>query len=593
MLEKIRQLMSENGIDWFLVYSEDAHLSEYTADCDKYREALSGFTGSAGVLVIGWEEAFLFTDSRYHVQAEKQLEKSGIGLMKCGISGIPYPEDFLEDHVWEGQTVALDLKTLSYDRYCKLQKKLPKSVKIIDASRILKESVPDMPARTFNIVEEMPGSSAGKCIEAKLERSRSIIAKKYIKDESYTYILSDLTSIMWLFNLRGNDIRHVPVAYSYAVITAFSATIYINRKMLDADVKAHLEDAGVTLKEYSLFYKDLENIATDVIIADRCKNNALILTECIDKAKFITCHDKDIITKGIKNETEISGMRSAHLKDAVVMIRFIKKVKELAKADKLPDEYELSKMLDDARIQNGCCDVSFDTICAYGTNSAIVHYTAKEDDAAKVYPKGFLLVDSGGHYKFEGTTDITRTISLGELSAEEKKIYTVVLKGNLNLMDAKFPQGYKGALLDGIAEKPLWDNGYFCGHGIGHGVGHYLSVHESEARISRAEYESETPFYPGVIVSDEPGIYIEGKFGVRLENLLLTIGCDDAMGHKMCAFEPLTLVPFDKKAIDLNLLSERELEILRSYNLLIWDRISGLLDDGERQWLKENIDINP
>ncbi|MBO4889649.1 MAG: M24 family metallopeptidase, partial [Lachnospiraceae bacterium] len=234
---------------------------------------------------------------------------------------------------------------------------------------------------------------------------------------------------------------------------------------------------------------------------------------------------------------------------------------------------------------------SFKTICAYAEDSAVVHYIAKKDSAKEIRPEGFLLVDSGGHYRFEGTTDITRTISLGVPTDEERKVYTTVLKGNLRLMDTVFPEGFKGCLLDGIAEEALWEEGYFCGHGIGHGVGCYLSVHESEARISRSEGSREVAFRPGVIVSDEPGVYIEGRFGVRLENLLLVEKAGQIDGHRMCRFSPLTLVPFDRESIDLKLLSDKEKDILYGYNQNILDNIGPMLDDGTLAWLKENIDI--
>ena len=585
--------MTDNGTDWFVVYSEDPHLSEYTAKCDRYREALSGFTGSAGVLVIGPEESLLFTDSRYYVQGEKQLEGTGIKLMRYGMPRVPSCEEYLADHLWEGQRLAVSFKTVSFARYRDLLSKLPESVELVDGEKMLKEAIGELLGhRNFEAVLEMPEEAAGKSTEDKIASIRQKIAKKYPNAGSYTYILSDLTDIMYLFNLRGCDILHVPVAYSYALITGCSATLYISRKNLGTETEKKLEDIGITIREYSCFYKDLDDIATDIVIADAFKNNAAILKRFDEDGIFADCHDPSVIGKAVKNKAEISGMRSAHIKDAVVMIKFIRSVKEMAKEGKLHDEYELGRMLDDARIGNGCSDLSFDTICAYAQNSAIVHYTAGKDTARSVSAPGFLLVDSGGQYRFEGTTDITRTISLGEVSKEEKKVYTTVLKGNLRLMDMIFPEGYKGALLDTVAESPLWETGYFCGHGIGHGVGHYLSVHESEARISRAESERETPFFPGVIVSDEPGIYIEGRFGVRLENLLLTVKSDDIDGHKMCAFEPLTLVPFDKESTDLSDLSEKEMFILKKYNSLIWEKISPLLDEEDRLWLKENIDID-
>ena len=582
--------MSNNDIDWFIVFSQDPHLSEYTGACDKYREAVSGFTGSAGTFVAGHEDSLLWTDSRYYIQAESELKGTGTILMKQGLSDVPGIEEYLCTHIWDGQTLAFDFMSVSYERYKQIRKKLPESVGIVDGLPVLKEAV-SLPARSFAQVDEMPVGAAGKSTADKLSDVRDIIRKTYVTEESYTYIISDLCSIMWLFNLRGEDIAHVPVAYSYALITQYCATLYISRRSLSEEAQLMLDGSGVTVKEYLRFYADLSDIATDIILADPSHNNCRILKGFDEAGSLENCSDPKIIKKAVKNRAEREGMRTSHLKDAVTMIRFIKHVKELAAKDELPDEFELGRRLDEMRLAGGCRDVSFDTICAYGINSAIVHYTAKKDTAAKPKPEGFLLIDSGGQYRYEGTTDITRTVSLGNLSDEERKVYTTVLKGNLRLMNAVFPEGYKGVLLDCIAETPLWEAGYFCGHGIGHGVGHYLSVHESEARISRSSTEDETAFFPGVIVSDEPGIYLEGKFGVRLENLLLVEADKPSDGNRMCRFTPLTLVPFDKEAIEPGMLTEDEKRILHEYNELIIEKICPFLDEEERAWLKQNIDI--
>ena len=394
---------------------------------------------------------------------------------------------------------------------------------------------------------------------------------------------------MWLFNLRGSDIAYVPVAFSYALIDRYCSKLYLNRKMLSEEAAKELKDDGIIVREYSCFYGDLSDIATDVLLADPYGNNAAIMEEADLAGTLVECSDPTLIPKAYKNSTETEGAKTAHLKDSVTMIRFIRKVKEMAAAGDLPDEYELGKMLDDMRCKGGAEGPSFQTICAYGENSAIVHYTAQKETAAKLKPSGFLLVDSGGHYRFEGTTDITRTISLGPLTDEERKVYTTVLKGNLRLLDTVFASGFKGALLDGIAEGPLWSEGYYCGHGIGHGVGSYLSVHESEIRISRNSGEREVAFLPGAIVSDEPGVYLEGRFGVRIENLLLTVSAAKTDGHAMCRFEPLTLVPFDREAIDESVMDDNDRAVLQKYNKLIVDTVAPILNEDARAWLEEYI----
>ena len=591
MVERLRTVMTKEGVDWFIVYLSDPHLSEYISRSDRYLTAISHFTGSAGTLLVGQSEAFLWTDSRYFVQAKDQLDGTGITLMKSGLAGVPTITDHMSEHVWDGQTVALDLMTVSYNAYKKLRETMPDTVDIVDGRSILRSAVPDLPEREFNEIAAVPQEYCGVSTAAKLTDVRKTIRKKYAHDRSYTYILSDITNNMWLFNLRGNDTECVPAAYSYAMITDVSATLYIEPGKLDNDAKEMLDEAGVSIRPYKKFYDDLDDIATDVVIADSYANNCNILLGFSKDGIYRDCSDCEIIRKAVKNSTEISGMKDAHQKDAVTVIKFIRKIKEMAKDGTLSDEYDIGQMLDDMRIKNGASTLAFKTICAYKENAAVVHYIARKESAKQVMPEGFLLVDSGGQYKNLGTTDITRTISLGEVSAEEKKVYTTVLKGNLRLMNAVFPRGFKGALLDCLAESVLWENGYFCGHGIGHGVGCYLAVHEGETRISRGSGDRESCFFPGVIVSDEPGVYIEGRFGVRLENLLLTVASDDLDGNKMCAFEPLTLVPFDKESIDMSLLTDTEKDILTRYYDLITKKIVPLLDEDDKKWAMEYMKL--
>ncbi len=586
MLDTLRAQMSANGIDWFIVFSSDEHLSEYTAESDRYIKNLSGFTGSAGTLVVCADNAWLWTDSRYHIQAKEELEGTGTELMASGNTGVPSLERFLSDHVWNGMTIAFDQKTISFDHYNEIVRMLPADVCIIDGHDILKNSAENMPQRSFAPIVSIE-DKAGQSTISKLKTARTNISRLFPQTQSYTYILSDLTAIMWLFNLRGSDIDHVPVAVSYAMITSYSATVYLNRKNLDEGARQRLEDDSILIKEYSRFYRELDDIATDVVISDECSNNTGIIRPFDESGIHLGCRDCDIITKAIKNDSEIRGMKNAHLKDAVTLTRFIMYLKKAALTNSLSDEYEIGKMLDKKRLENGCSDTSFATICAYGKNSAIVHYVAQKGKCADVDDHGFFLIDSGGHYPYDGTTDVTRTISLGKVTQEEKKVYTTVLKGNLRLMDAVFPEGCEGTLLDALAELPLWENGYYCGHGIGHGVGCYLSVHESEARIARRSGKREIPLRCGVIVSDEPGIYLEGKFGVRIENLLLVVKADPIDSHPMCGFEPLTLVPFDRESIDLSLLDDHERKVLYEYNLLVYETIGPLLEEDERQWLKE------
>ncbi len=582
--------MADAGIDYFIVFSKDAHLSEYTGDCDRYRAVISGFTGSAGTLVVSADEAFLWTDMRYHIQAERQLSGTGISLMKYGLPGVASFEDYICDHIWDGMTVAFDFMTASYEKYTSLAGRLPKSVSVIDGHDILISSA-DMPKRVFEGISCVPVDKAGVSVSEKLAKLRETVRKRYVNDESYTYIMSDLTSIMWLFNLRGRDIDYVPVAYSYAAITEYEATLYIARRKLSKEASENLEEQGARTSEYSTFYESLRDTATDIVLADPFTNSCRVIKNFDEEGIYRECDDTVLIRKAVKNGAETEGMKSSHIKDAVTMIKFLRRIKELAAENDLPDEYSAGAMLDDMRLHGGCSSLSFETICAYGDNAAIVHYGVRKETSKKLEPKGFLLVDSGGQYQYEGTTDITRTIPLGPLTDEEKRGYTAVLIGNLRLMNMVFPAGCEGTLLDAIAEQSLWENGYYCGHGIGHGVGCNLSVHESEARIGRRTQEREITIRPGVVVSNEPGVYIEGSFGVRLENLLLTVPDKPIDGHPMCRFEALTLVPFDSSAVDLSMMSEKEISFLKGYHHLIWETVSPHLDESDRMWLKEYIDI--
>ncbi|MBR6159727.1 MAG: aminopeptidase P family N-terminal domain-containing protein, partial [Lachnospiraceae bacterium] len=395
MLEKIREAMRSENIDWLVVFSKDPHLSEYTARCDKYREAVSGFTGSAGTVVISENEAYLWTDMRYHLQASIELKDSGIFLMKYGLPSVPSMEDFLCEHIWDGQTLAFDLMTVSASRYRELKKRLPATVDIVDAHKLLRSCV-EMPKRSFGEIVPVPDEMSGKSIAEKLDALRRMISKRYVNDESYTYVLSDLMSQMWLLNIRGCDIEYVPVAYSYTMITAYDVTVFVSRKSLSDEAKEKLQDQGINIKEYSTFYESLKDIATDVVLADPQFNNCRVLLQALDEGIFRECDDTVLIPKALKNDAEIKGMKSAHLKDAVTMIRFIKKLKEMAAEGSLTDEFSIGAMLDDMRLGGGCSSLSFETICAYADNCAIVHYGVTKEASKPVKSRGFLLVDSGG-----------------------------------------------------------------------------------------------------------------------------------------------------------------------------------------------------
>lgn len=583
-IKMLRQKMSENGIDYILIPTDDPHLSEYVQEADKVREYFSGFTGSAGTLLVSMENAYLWTDSRYFLQAQEELYGSEIVLMKSGEKNVPEVYDFVRDNIWEGQSIALDYKTISANNFGKLCKLAGKNVEVNDGSKIIREAFTERPKRIFNPSYMIDDRLSGKSTREKINEIREIIQKKLDDvEESYTYIISDLCSIMWICNLRGSDVSHVPVAYSYMCIDQNTATIYLNKKNCDVLVREALANNDILLKEYGTFYNELDNIASDVVFLDKDKNNASIFEKVRDYCEIKEVRDRDFIKKYIKNDAEIEGMKKAHLIDATVCISYIRRIKELVKSEKI-SEYDAAMMLDKMRLDvKECDDISFDTICGYGKNGAIVHYEATKNMCSQLSDSGFLLVDSGGHYEM-GTTDITRTIALGTLTDKEKEVYTIVLKSNLNLLKAVFRSDVRGDNLDILARQPMWEYGYSYGHGTGHGIGCKLSVHEDPIRISYKNHDG-GEFVPGVVVSDEPGIYIENEFGVRLENALLVKYKDEE--NELCEFESLTLVPFEREAILTNMLTAEELCVLNKYHKKVFDMISPLLEEEDCKWLKE------
>lgn len=581
-IAKLRNKMLEEGIDWLVITTADPHLSEGLSECDKVREYYSGFTGSAGTLVINETEAFLWTDSRYYVQAQEELNYSEIKLMKDGTKGVPGVNEYIAGHVWPGQTIGFDYRRISARKYNELRDLSGEDINFVNASKMITECWDDIPARQFESINVIDDKTAGKSSADKIDDIRKLI-EKYLKDDeiSYSYIVSDLCSNMWITNLRGCDIENVPVAYSYLIINNYSAVLFVKKKALSKDIEDKLNDAGIIIKDYGMFERELREIASDCVMFDDATNNAS-LYEILADYNVVNVKDSSFIKKYIKNEAEIEGMKAAHILDAKVMISFIKEVKDMASKGISSNEYELGKKLDEMRLSEAKCEsLSFDTICGFNSNGAIVHYKAPDKDSMAVKSDGLLLVDSGAHYEF-GTTDITRTIVLGNISNKAKECYTAVLMGNLRLMSTIFAEGVKGENLDVIAREPIWEAGYDYGHGTGHGIGCKLSVHEPYVTIS---YRSNLgiALQAGMVVSDEPGIYLEGEFGIRLENALLVKNVRD----NILGFESLTLVPFDKDAILTNKLSERDVEILNNYHKRVYDVMSENLDEEHRNWLYE------
>lgn len=584
-INKLREQMSGAGIDFVIIYTADPHLSEYISDTDKTREYFSGFTGSAGTLLVSMEDAVLWTDSRYYVQAEHELKNSNIRLMKDGLKGVPSVSEYIASAVWNGQCIGIDYRTISSNAYELLRKKLPDDVEIVDAISVISKSFEDRKKREFNEITILDEELCGDSSANKIAKVRELIIKKNsFIEESYTYIISDLTSIMWLLNIRGCDVEYVQVAFSYLLIDNNYASVFINKKAITSELKDKLLEAGVSIKEYGTFYNELLELATDYVIFDKSKTNEAINQKASSYCEVIECNDYDFIKKYIKNDREIEGFLDAHIIDGAIMCSFINRIKKLVNENSI-DEYEAGKLLDSMRLENKHVkSLSFETICAYKENGAIVHYSAEKGTSKKLAPNSLLLVDSGAHYEM-GTTDITRTIVLGELTAEEKKCYTLVLKANLAILDAMFNSFTRADNIDILARDIIWRGGYDYGHGTGHGIGCRLSVHEDPVRISYRSAEK-INLEVGVIVSDEPGIYIENEFGIRLENALCVV--NDETKNGFLKFKSLTLVPFEMDAIDTSMLSDNEKNVLNAYNKEVYDKISPYLDGDELEYLVKN-----
>lgn len=585
-LKQLRECMKKNAVDFCLIPTSDPHMSEYLCDYYKLREYFTGFTGSAGTLLVSADCSYLWTDGRYYIQAADEISDSEICLMKDGLKETPSVADVIKKNAKTSCVVGVDFSCISKAYFDDLNVKLSGTSKIIDFSEQINSVVDNRPSLKFNPVKITPYKDVAALFTKRLAEIRKNIMAKCALDK-YAFIIGDLGNTMWTFLLRGEDIEFVPVAYSYSVITDDEILLYINMDSLDLKARDFLADMKVNVKAYDSFAKDVAQIDKDVILVDKnCCNNR-IYDVLPNKSKIVTVDENQIIRKDIKNDEELESIRKYHIDDAVSVIRFIKFVKETASKNGM-DEYETGKYLDDLRLSNpNCSDLSFATICAYGANAAIVHYEASKDTAAKLKTKGFLLVDSGGQYPL-CTTDITRTIALGELSKEEKTYYTAVLKGHLALLKSVFMNGTKGENLDILARQYLWNMGADYRHGTGHGIGCQLSVHE-DGPCFRYKIRANRPsadLVPGMIVSDEPGYYAEGEFGIRIENAIEVINKEKTVWGDFYGFESLTLVPYEREAIDLDMLGDDEIEMIDDYHMRVYKTLSPLLDKEEQEWLK-------
>lgn len=590
-LAELRRLMLEQGIDAYLILSADFHASEYVGEYFKCREYMSGFDGSAGNLLVMAEEAGLWTDGRYFIQAEEQLRDTGITLWKMGNPGVPALFDYLAEHLEPGQCMGYDGRTVSAAYADQIRKRLEAlSITYVEDQDLVGEIWQDRPPIPAEPVWLLEKKYSGKTRAEKLEDLRQQLQQK----KADLHLLASLDDIAWLYNFRGSDIAYNPVALAYTMVTQTKAILYIAQEALEEQVETALFRDGVLVKPYFQIYEDLKHIETGnrVLLDGRSVNVAL--RSCIPKDVDIVCQPNPTsLAKAVKNKTEIENMRNAHVQDGVAVTKLICWLKQQQESEDYREgrltERSVANRLE--RYRQECphyLGQSFAPIIAAGEHGAIVHYEPTEKTDAAIGMDTLVLMDTGGHY-LQGTTDITRTVAMGEISREQKERYTAVLCGNLRLGNAYFKYGYSGTHLDYLAREPLWRLGLDYNHGTGHGVGYLLNVHEGPQGIRQREIGNHigTVLQEGMITSNEPGVYIEGEYGIRLENLILCLRDKKTEAGEFMRFETLTMVPFDRDAILPECMEAEDLRLLNEYHARVYEALAPYLDPAEREWLRE------
>ena len=586
-LSALRRLMAEKGIDAYLIPTDDFHASEYVGDYFKCRKYMTGFTGSAGTAVVMQDMAGLWTDGRYFIQAEQQLKGSTVTLFKMGEPDVPTVQEFLEQNLKEGQRLGFDGRTVSAREADELAQKLGKNHVTISCDEDLVGAIwTDRPALSCEPVKELDVKWTGKARSEKCADVRKAMTEKGAE----VFMLTSLDDIAWLLNIRGGDIPCNPVVLSYLVMTQQEVLLFANEKAFAAEVKEALAVDGVILRPYNEIYTYAAGLGEGAtVLLCKAKVNSR-LVKCIpENVKILDEENPTLLSKAIKTPTEVENEKIAHIRDGVAVTKFIYWLKK--NVGKIPmTELSVTDYLNDLRAQQEhFMGNSFDPIISYGAHAAMNHYSATPETDIPIEPHGFLLADTGGQY-LEGTTDITRTIAMGPVTEEQKKFFTAVLRGTLNLAAAKFRYGCRGLNLDYLARGPLWEMGEDFKHGTGHGVGYYLNVHEGPNGFRWKivpERNDSAVFEEGMITSDEPGYYVEGEYGIRHENLIVCKKAEKtSFGQFMC-FEHLTMVPFDLDAIVTEQMTEKERTLLNEYHAQVYEKISPYLDAEECEWLKE------
>lgn len=591
-LKALKTLMKQKSVDYYLIPTGDYHGSEYVSEYFKVREFFSGFTGSNGTLLVGPYETCLWTDGRYFIQAEKELDGTGIFLQKMGEKNVPTIGEYLKEYVKDGETIGFDGKVVS----SAFGRKLEETFKDIDVKFSYEEDLADelwIDRPTFKqneiCVWEDETRLFGKTTTEKIDEVR----KQMKEADASSLVLSKLDDIMWLFNIRGKDVECNPVAFSFAIITMTEAFLFVGEQVINAKLLVKTQKDGVILKPYHTFLDNLKilNLGEKIWL---CENSTPYAVYKCFEAETVYLHSNPTeILKAVKNETELINIREFYLKDSVAVTKFIfrmKKERERIAQGKNITEYDAMLLMDSLREEiPGFLDKSFTTISAYGKNAAMMHYEATKEECALLKNEGMLLVDSGGQY-FGATTDVTRTIAMGNATEEMKMHFTKVAEGMLALANARFMYGCSGRNLDILARRPLWEIGVDYKCGTGHGVGYILNVHEGpqNIRYRYVEGAGESILEAGMLVTDEPGVYIKRQYGIRTENVLLVQKDFENEDGQFMKFEMLTFVPIDLELIDIKYLDEKTKDSLNEYHRQVFEKVSPYLTEEERIWLKEN-----
>lgn len=589
-LQRLRAAMEQENVAAVLIPTADDHNSEYVADHFKAREYYCGFTGSAGTVVVGKKNAALWTDGRYFIQAAEELEGSGVSLMRMGMEGVPTIAEWLKEELSEGEVLSFDGKCLTKKEGKDLEDSLCAEKITVRTDLDLAASCwEDRPALPSSVVFVLDADKyAGETAGSKLARLRI----KLKEQGADSFVTGKLDEIMWLLNIRGNDVEYNPVALSYAVITQKQAFLYLQESELSSSVEQYLTEQEVTLRPYESFWTEVPTLSIGSCVWMDPEEASYAVWKCLaaqQEHKILELPSPIGLMKAIRNETEIRNFKSIYIEDSAAITKFIYWLKKSVKEGAALTEGSAAAYLDHLRSEiSDYIELSFGTISAYGSNAAMMHYEPDENGGAEILPEGMLLVDSGGQY-LRGTTDVTRTMSLGPVTQEMRRSYTLTAVSQLQLMGTVFLKGCNGMSLDIMAREPMWQNGMDYKCGTGHGIGYLLNVHEGPQNIrwkKRNEADT-TPFEPGMVISDEPGVYKEGQYGIRIETILLCKEWGKTPDGEFLCFEPLTFAPLDRELLDPEVLTPHTRKLLNEYHQKVLENILPFLNEEEAAWLKE------